>query len=92
MMTEHEKLAKVKYQSQAIGQFLEWLQEELGALIAVYAPDTDDDGEQVLTPLAATIEELLAEYFEVNLEKLEAEKRAMLAEIRARYEVSDGLP
>lgn len=73
---EHEKLAKVKDESQAIGEFLEWLENhgeyELGAV----AEDLK------LYPLGKSIERILAEYFKVDQRKLEAEKQTMLEAIR----------
>lgn len=39
---------------------------------------------QTLSPFRATKEKLLAEFFEIDLEKLENEKRAMLDSLRAK--------
>lgn len=92
---EHAKLDKVKDQSQTIGEFLEWLGTKNREL-ATYReskepPYIDIDGElksnekyipEGWYPLNYSIEKLLAEYFEIDLNKLEKEKRQMLDEIR----------
>ena len=102
-MGEHEKLEAVKDQSQAIGEFLEWLQYEKHIALCVphrhRQPDTvKDDPEGCYmgyrTPQCGLrngeylhqhqpTESLLAEYFEISLDKIEAEKLTMLDEIRA---------
>lgn len=60
---EHAKLDKVKGESQAIGEFLDWYRGKAA----------DDEGYY-----GAPTERLLAEYFGVNLKILEKEKRQML--------------
>jgi hypothetical protein len=70
---EHVKLRAVKDDSQKLGAFLDWLQEQG---IALYHDEPE--------PLAVclTTEKLLAKYFEIDLDKIETEKRAMLEEQR----------
>jgi len=70
---ECEKLHKVKDQSFIIGQFLEWLQEDY----AVARWDGND-----LFPDHPGIEKLIAEYFNIDLNKVEKEKQEILAELR----------
>lgn len=72
---EHDKLHAVKDKSQAIGEFVEWLQEQ-GIHLASWHNGTQ------LRPWHESIEDLLARHFEIDLAKLEAEKRAMLDKIR----------
>lgn len=73
---EHEKMSKIKDESQAQGEFIEWLQSK--GFVLMYW-DTDDDTWQYdHRPIRAR----LAEYHKIDLDKLEQEKRAMLAEIR----------
>ena len=79
-LSEHEKLKAIKPLSQAIGNFIEWLGEN-GMTIcsedrSPYLPDE-------YVPIRRTTEELLADHFEIDLNRLEAEKEAMLEEIRA---------
>lgn len=134
---EHERMAAVSDQSQAIGEFLEWLTEQ-GITLATWErtkpcdghsgpsmasrwgdtaqigwkwqceggrmvghPDSNKPGEiggtcatcggtgridriePRLAPGGRRTEGTLADYFGINLRKIEAEKRAMLASLRA---------
>lgn len=74
---EHEKLHAVKEKSQAIGEFIEWLLGQKAFTLAKWREDE-------LMPEHINIEELLAEYFSINLGKLEQEKQAMLEDFRKR--------
>lgn len=96
---EHEKLKRVSDKSQAIGEFLEWLTGTRGvelmrrrtaAEIEALNDDpsaTDDDFDtDTLIPFRVKggfPAGLLAEYFEVDQGKLEAEKRSILAVLAA---------
>lgn len=73
---EHEKLTKVKDESQSIGEFLEWLNPQ-GFAIAQWNGHTEQ------WDCGTRHEWLLAKYFGIDTDKLEQEKRQMLAEIRA---------
>ncbi len=75
---EHAKLTAISDQSQAIGEFVDWLQEAHGAFLCHY----EDDG-QFPRALQMPIRKLLAEFFEIDQDKIEDEKRAMLDTIRA---------
>lgn len=110
---EHDKLHAIKTQSQALGTFLEWLEQERGVELAIrhqhthdclethecaedkieddwsicsdewaYKCEVDCEG-YALLPWNRRIEDILADYFEIDLRKLEDEKRAMLDLIRA---------
>lgn len=78
---EHEKLFAVAPQTQAVGEFLEWLAEnyhcELGR---------PEGRNAEFRPVPRTLDELLAEWTGVDLVRLEQEKRAMLDELRAKAE------
>jgi hypothetical protein len=95
-LTEHERLSLVKDKSQAIGDFVEWLAEK-GIHLAryhahsegCYPDDVDSEewptcgtSENKLTVDSTPITKLLAEHFDIDLDKLETEKRQMLADIR----------
>lgn len=71
---EHEKLALVKDKSQAIGEFLDWLSER-GIRLA-----QQDQGRRYdeFWPIQRDKIGLIAEFFEIDLNVLEDEKRAML--------------
>lgn len=72
---EHEKLKRVAGAADTIGNFLGWLQST-GTFLARYRGD-------VLVPIYATPPtRLLAEYFEIDLDKLEKEKEHMLQTLR----------
>lgn len=61
---ELDKAAKLKAQSQPLGEFLEWYRSHLDELEGL------------------DIEEALAKYFNIDLKKCEAERRALLAAIQ----------
>jgi len=90
---EHMKLKAVQEKSQAIGEFLEWLSSEKQIHMAKWLdveytdidPFSDKEtkytvNELVIQPL--NINEILAEYYGIDLKKIEAEKCAMLDSLR----------
>ena len=80
---EHEKLMAISEKSQAIGDFLAWLEEgglgeEIGSVeMAQYGRHQID-----LMPLGMPKTDLLARYFDIDLSKIEDEKRAMIAALQ----------
>ena len=96
---EHLKLDAVKDKSQAIGEFLEWLQangvqlcrphkhtegcEDEDFPIRKLICGYEDDS---LVPIRDSIESLLASFFGIDPKKLEEEKQYMLRAIRAHLE------
>lgn len=126
---EHEKLEAVEEQSQACGEFLEWLLSVKGYQVCEHVEGHSNGEPRYLTfgetedgrpiyedntdtrepkrrspdvdawrraenpayfytptgfyPVRQSIEALLAEHFGIDRKKLEAEKRAMLAKMRA---------
>lgn len=74
---EHIKVSGIKNYSQVIGEFLEWQQSQ-GLVIAKY----NQDG--YLVPSFKTIQDLLAEFFEIDQNKLEEERKQMLYAITAQ--------
>jgi hypothetical protein len=76
---EHEKLKAVKDRSQAIGEFLEWLQEEKGLSICKWS---DEEREYLLAYVST--QALLAEFFKIDRKKLEEEKEGMLEAFREK--------
>ena len=78
---ECEKMRKVKDQSQVIGEFLDWLHGEKNILFAEQRGEPPFDR---ILPVLFNTEELLAEFFNIDLKKVEQEKRAMLDEIRKK--------
>lgn len=87
-----EKMQAVKHQSQAIGEFLEWLRSEKRWELCdrhEHHKDCYRNGDtesrpvcgaynDQLFPVTFSIEKLLAEYFGIDLQKADEEKRALL--------------
>lgn len=71
---EHEKLAAIREQSQAIGEFL-----DLGRWTLCELREWDDHS-PTMEPV--NIQDALAEYFGIDQQKIEAEKREMLEALR----------
>lgn len=97
--SEHEKLAKVAAQSQAICEFLEWATSDKGFQFGRDIPVEPEPPEEPVDSIAAfgnglvemftpktffqkasgnTVQDLAAEFFGIDLKKIEAEKRLML--------------
>ncbi|MFG0449362.1 hypothetical protein [Shewanella algae] len=71
---ESEKLKAVSEQSQAIGEFIEWLQLEKKIVFGTW------EGNSV-NPVNASIESLLAAYFRIDLKQVEIERKLMLQQL-----------
>ena len=74
---ECDRAIAVKDKSQSIGEFLEWMELEKGLVRAYY-----DEDYNVYRRAHGGIEKLLAEYFEIDLDKVEREKRRLLAKLQ----------
>lgn len=72
---QHEKLKLIGDKSQAIGEFLEWVNSR-GYTLGKY------DQKDYLMPVRESIPALLADYFEIDSVKLEEEKCDMLESLR----------
>lgn len=94
-MTEHDKLHAISDKSQACGAFYDWLHEKGWVLCEFHLHtncERDKDGfgwdcgisKGSYVPIMPEIRKLLAEFFEIDEAKLEAEKRAMLIKLRSR--------
>lgn len=80
---EHEKLEKIQEQSQWLGSFIEWLGEK-EMFLAKYS---DDDVEYPrIIIVNKSINDLLANYFNIDLIKIEKEKQSMLKLIQKQNE------
>lgn len=75
---EHEKMKAVKERSQIVGEFLEWLESQSMEVCHRHTYEYE--------PTDKSREGLLAEYFEIDLKKISAEKDAMCAELVANNE------
>jgi hypothetical protein len=91
---ELDKLKQVQEVSQKIGEFIVWLNSDKKIVLATWHKEVDecdetqpDEGVNVLWPEPmgdAAIDKLLAEYFHIDLNKVEQEKRAILDEFREK--------
>lgn len=100
---ECDKLLKVSEESNKIGAFLDYFLGSRGLHLAHYAPADgylfDDDGDKVyidemLVPASeyrgdSGISRLLAEYYGIDLDKVEQERRALLDWIRDEQDRMD---
>ena len=68
---EHEKLKEVEVRSQAVGDFVTWMEDRGFSF-------QDANG----SPPRGCLIDWLAEFFEIDQKVLEKEKRAMIAAIR----------
>ena len=89
---EHDKLREVSEKAQAIGEFVDWLDGK-GIVLAARHQHSEhcrqdgiwssqcgySQGELMLAGVPTR--KLLAEFFELDEDKIEAEKRSMLSEI-----------
>ena len=80
---EHEKLKEVQEQSQAIGDFLENM-EYKGIELAEWG-HYFKGAPKSLVPIHKSRQTILAEYFGIDLKKLEQEKQQMIEEMRALH-------
>ena len=85
-MSELEKMKDVQKESQAIGEFLEWLNTK-GWFICQWFEDEDSGEEEQLLPIHKGIEQLLAEYYHIDLVKVEQEKKEILDDFNERTKV-----
>jgi len=83
---ECEKVSAVSDASNQIGTFLDWLPSQ-GIHLARW--QKDDWGEEGMVPNRTPIQELLAKFFEIDQDKLEEEKRAMLGALREANDAKD---
>ena len=81
MKMEVDKMLVVKEESQIIGEFIEWLNRKY--VICVERPDRIDN---VWMPITKNIEQLLAEYYNIDLQRTEKEKRKILEKHRKENE------
>lgn len=86
---ECEKLHKVSHISQQIGEFLDWLREQHITLCRWQDTIRHSDEFGDYTPQGYYMandrtEKLLADFFEIDLDKVEEERLAMLKKLRGR--------
>lgn len=98
MYPECEKLAKVAPISNRMGEFLDWLREQGISLVkwqdgvtdihrlvtAISGKDQGDEPDRGYIPLREDNEHLLARFFDIDLDRVEQERREMLAALSAK--------
>ncbi|RLC85436.1 MAG: hypothetical protein DRJ03_11670 [Chloroflexi bacterium] len=75
---ECDKLLAVQSASQSIGMFVKWIREHKKFILADYLGDPEACGGYELFPDHTPVEELLAEYFDIDLDKVERERAQQL--------------
>jgi len=84
---ECEKMTSVRGSADIVGEFLDWLSNKKEYSICGFYSEEPDEGEY--HPIDLNIEQLLAEFFEIDLNKVEEEKRQILGDIRRKDENND---
>ncbi len=83
---ECEKLLKVSKESNVIGEFLDWMESEKKLVFAKWGmvkPEYSDGFEREgLLPEHINKEKLLADFYKIDLNKVETERRALLDHLR----------
>jgi len=79
---ELDKMTACRAQSQAQGEFLNWLMLEKDIVLAKWS--NDSESVQDLYECPVSIEALLAEFHGIDLNKVEQERRAILDELATR--------
>ena len=81
---ELEKLQSVKEESQKIGEFLEWLRGRyvFANWVGNKDEDTNDYMLEILLPDRKSIESILADYFGIDLVKVEKERIKILEKLQ----------
>lgn len=74
---EHTKLTSISDTSQKIGEFIDWLRSERGIDLTEY-----NQYEDFHYTTGQRTDQLLADFFGIDQDKIEAEKRAMLESLR----------
>lgn len=80
---ELEKIASNRDDSQKIGEFLAWLSDAMSIDLCISDGVCPDGDHEMYFPTDLNTEKLLAEYFEIDLNKAEKERQGLLDELRA---------
>jgi hypothetical protein len=79
----HAKLKGLNGSNQIVGDFIEWLDEQRIEM-AQWHDAVDGQEDAFLVPIHKSRDDLLAEFFDIDRDVLENEKRAILDEFRAQ--------
>lgn len=83
-MPETMRLVAASSESQKIGEFLDWLNFELGVTLCVLDERSDSFQPARGMGLFSTTERLLARYYGIDLDRVERERGRMLAYLRRK--------
>ena len=88
---QHDKLDELSGENNVVAEFLEWLKTKY--TLAEWEESEDEAGYfvDVLYPVYPRTEDLLAEYYEIDLDAFWKEKEAMLAAYRKQQEAVNAL-
>ncbi len=79
---EHEKLTAIQEKSQLLGEFLEWARSNGYDFCQMTTQEEGSPWERVeYQPYRKSVDQILAEFYEIDLRKLEEEKREILASL-----------
>lgn len=92
---------KVTSESQAIGEFIEWLKGQSGLVLARWSEEQrtmrcpeclesfyDESGDDYLVPEFISTERLLALYYDIDLYKIEEERERLLDHLREVQDIA----
>jgi hypothetical protein len=81
---ECDRALAIQPYSQKIGEFLDWLAAEKNFAVCRHAHYEDASSMDGWVPAGVSKEEL-AEFFEIDLKKIEQERRAILEDLRRKH-------
>ncbi|MBU1891194.1 hypothetical protein KJ782_06970 [Patescibacteria group bacterium] len=85
--SECAKLTRVKPLAQIIHEFVEWLAVKKGFHLGYWSL-----GEEYLWPANPDTKKLITEFFEIDMQKVEFEKRGMLSQLSAALNAPANTP
>ncbi len=85
---ESTRMKEVSEQSQAIGEFIDWMNRNAMQVCEW----VENKHRKEYLPVAMSIEEMLAKYYQINLKRVEEEKQQMLVEHRKFIEEQQRFP
>jgi hypothetical protein len=80
---ECEKLRAIAPVSQKVGEFIEWLQTDKSIVFCKAVDDSDYDSDETYVPFSINIQSVLAEFFGIDMDKVERERSALLESLRS---------
>ncbi len=88
-MPECERMVALKDKSDLLTDFVDWLGEQPDVELCRVVDDDNMRPSRSYLPLTMTYEKLFARFFEIDLDKVEKEKREALACLRTKHAEKD---